>query len=98
MAGISADEKRWRAESDARALAEANVISTDPTRLKAAQTAAKRIAAEQMKQASAIQKVAKTGAKKNATKITTKTRTSKAAPKKSNAKPRTSKSIVRKKK
>ena len=59
MASLSADEKRWRAESDARTLAEANVITGDSTRLKAARAAAKRMAAEQMKYASAMQKVAK---------------------------------------
>lgn len=80
---LSADEKRWRAESDARTLAESNVISTDSARLKAAQAAAKRMAAEQIKQANAIQKVAKTEPKKN----TVKTSTVKAAPSKNLAKP-----------
>ncbi|HBR34522.1 MAG TPA: hypothetical protein DD734_07805 [Firmicutes bacterium] len=77
MASISADEKRWRAESDARALAEANVITGDSARLKAAQAAAKRMAEEQVKQAKSMQKVAKTETKKS----TAKPRTSKAAPK-----------------
>lgn len=101
MASISADEKRWRAESDARALAEANIIQSDSARLKAAQAAAKRMAAEQMKHASAIQKVAKNetnGTKKSTGKSPTKARISRAAPKKSTAKPRASKSTTRKKK
>jgi len=34
------EEKRWRAESDARSLAEAKVIMDDPERVKAARTAA----------------------------------------------------------
>ncbi len=77
---LSADEKRWRAESDARTLAESNVISTDSARLKAAQAAAKRMAVEQERQASSMQKVAKTVSTKSATKTT------KAASKKSTVK------------
>ena len=37
---ISTDEKRWRAESDARALADAIEIQGDPARLAAANKAA----------------------------------------------------------
>ncbi len=43
---ISTDEKRWRAESDARALADAIEIQGDPARL----AAAKKAAAERAKE------------------------------------------------
>ncbi len=59
---ISADEKRWRAEEDARVLAEAEKIKTDQPRLDAAQTAAKRMAEEEAERAKAMRKVA--GSKK----------------------------------
>lgn len=42
----SKDEKRWKAESDARAIANARVISADPQRMKAAIVAAKKMAVE----------------------------------------------------
>lgn len=38
---VSADEKRWRAESDMRTLAEAEEIRKDPKRLAAAKAMAK---------------------------------------------------------
>lgn len=55
---ISADEKRWRAESDARTLAEAETIKQDETRLTEAQTAAKRMADEEAERLKAMRKVA----------------------------------------
>lgn len=51
-------EHEWRAESDANTLAEAKVIAQDTARLKAAQTAAARLADEQKAKAAAMQKVA----------------------------------------
>ncbi len=55
---ISADEKRWRAESDARTLAEAERIKNDRPRLDSAQAAAKRMAEEEAEAAKAMRKVA----------------------------------------
>lgn len=56
---IDAEEKRWQAESDARTLAEANVIREDPERMKAAQGAAKKMAEDEREQANAMSKVAR---------------------------------------
>ena len=56
---LSADEKRWRAEEDARTLAEARVIADDPGRLVGAKRAALRMAEEEKDRASAMNSVAK---------------------------------------
>lgn len=53
----TADEKRWQAESDARTLSEAKIISDDENRLSAAKTAAERLAEEERKRAEALEKV-----------------------------------------
>ena len=63
MPSISADEKRWRAEADAHTLAESEVIKNDQARLTEAKKAAKRMAEEERKKASAMTKVS--GMKKN---------------------------------
>lgn len=55
---ITADERRWRAESDARTLAEAKVIEKDQKRLADARAAAQRMADEQAKEAQAMRTVA----------------------------------------
>jgi hypothetical protein len=55
---MDADEKKWRAESDARTLAEAKVIEKDTTRLEAAQEAAKGLAKELKKDAEAMMSTA----------------------------------------
>ena len=55
----NAEERKWMAESDARTLAEADVIKKDPERLKAASERAAVMAEEQQKAAKAISKVAK---------------------------------------
>lgn len=55
---LTAQDKRWRAEDDARTLATANVIQDDPTRLTAAKRAAIRIAKEEKERANAMRKVA----------------------------------------
>jgi len=54
----SKSEKEWRAERDARTLAEAKVIMADPKRHKAAMEAAARMSAEQMAEAKAMRSVA----------------------------------------
>lgn len=57
MAGIkmSADEKRWRAESDAETMARYQEIISDSARKKAAIAAAKTKASELTKRAQAMQ-------------------------------------------
>ena len=53
------EEKNWRAEADARTLAEAHVIKQDDARLKAAQKAADRLAKEDQKTIDGYKLVAK---------------------------------------
>ncbi len=53
----TADEKRWQAESDARSLSEAKIISDDEKRLAAAKVAAERLAEEERERAEAMEKV-----------------------------------------
>ncbi len=55
---LSAEDKKWRARSDANNLSEAEVIKQDPQRLKAAAEAAKEMADDQMKEAVAMSKIA----------------------------------------
>lgn len=55
---ISEDEKKWRAESDARCIAEAEAIKKDSARMAAAANAAKGMAEEQMDMAKTMAKVA----------------------------------------
>ncbi len=59
-ADISADDKKWKAESDARTLAEAEIIKKDENRVTAAQEAAKRLAEEAKKEAESMADVAST--------------------------------------
>jgi hypothetical protein len=55
---MSAQEKKWQAEEDARTLARAQEIANSPSRLKAAIREAKRLAADTEKQAKAARAVA----------------------------------------
>jgi hypothetical protein len=55
---ITEEEKRWRAEEDARILAEAKVIQSDQQRLEAARAEAQRMADEKQKEAKAMRSVA----------------------------------------
>jgi len=55
---IPAQEKKWRAESDARTMMEHKQIMADPARCKAAVKAAQGMASEQMNQAKAMKAVA----------------------------------------
>lgn len=59
MAKLNADDKRWRAESDASMLAEVEEIQRDRPRLEAAKKAAKRLADEAEKRVQGLKKVAK---------------------------------------
>jgi len=61
---ITAEDKRWEAESDARTLMDSQVISGDKKRLAAAVKAAKRMAAEKDKEAKAMKGIAKRKPKK----------------------------------
>jgi len=55
---MTEDEKRWQAESDARTLANSDVIKADPDRLQAAGTAAEKMAEDELQEAIAMKKVA----------------------------------------
>lgn len=57
---LSADDKKWKAESDARTLSEAEIIKGDKSRLEAAQGAATSLAKESTKEAEAMTDVAST--------------------------------------
>ena len=56
---ISKSESEWEAESDARTIAEAEVIRNDSARLIKAQAAAKRLADEARERAEAMERAAK---------------------------------------
>lgn len=58
---LTVEEKRWQAESDARTLANAKVITNDPARLQAATNAAQQMADEQSKEAKAMRNVSNMG-------------------------------------
>ena len=53
-----ADEAQWAAESDARTLADADSIKSDPARMKKAKQAAKRMAKEETARTDALRKIA----------------------------------------
>lgn len=57
-ASLPEDEKRWRSESDAQTLAEANVINGDGERRRRAAEAAQKMADEKAKDAAAMRNVA----------------------------------------
>ena len=59
MALIRARDKRWQAESDARTLAEAGVITGDRSRLKSAALAAQRLQKKAQDDAVAMRSVAR---------------------------------------
>ena len=56
---MTADDKKWEAEQDARTLMESQVISGDKRRLNAAVKAAKRMAKEKAAESKAMNGVAK---------------------------------------
>jgi len=61
-APLSAQDKEWQAQDDARTLAQARIIYDDPERLIKAQQKAKEMAVEKREEATAMGKVA--GSKK----------------------------------
>lgn len=61
---LTKEEKRWRAESDARTLVEAEVISSDSSRKSAALKELKRMAKEAQEAAGRMKKVANSKNKK----------------------------------
>ncbi len=81
---LSAQEKKWRQEDDARSLARANEIMENKSRYKGAIDAAKRMAIEEEKKTKAMKKVAarKVTAKKKPKKKSTKKKTAKKKTKK----------------
>lgn len=56
---MTALDKKWQAEADARTLADADAIKETPTRMSAARGVAKRLADESQKQADGMKKVAR---------------------------------------
>ena len=58
MSAIDKEQAKWAAESDARSLADAEAIKIDSTRLKKAQTAAKKMAKEETIRIDALRKIA----------------------------------------
>ena len=64
VTAMTAQDRKWEAESDARTLMDSQVISSDKKRLTAAVKAAKRMAAEKEKEARAMKGVAKRKTKK----------------------------------
>ena len=58
-------DKEWKQRDDARTLAEAEKIKTDPARSKGAQVAAKKMLKEQQQETSAIAKIASGKTKSN---------------------------------
>lgn len=65
---LSADEKRWRAESDAETMARYEEIMGDATRRRAAINAARNRAADLNKQAGVMSRVASTRSSKTTSK------------------------------
>jgi len=55
---VSAQDKKWQRESDARTLAEAEIIKSDKKRMNEATKGAKEIAKEKMADAKAMVKIA----------------------------------------
>jgi len=64
MVKMTVQDKKWRAESDAHTLAEAEVIKSDRTRLGAAKREAKSMVTERQEQLNSIKKIAKTTVRK----------------------------------
>ena len=65
MASRTAQDKKWQAESDARTLADANIIILTPARLSRAKKEAAIMATDAKKQAIAMVKVAEVKKKSN---------------------------------
>jgi len=61
---MSAESRRWQAESDARTLIDAETINLDAGRKRRALTEAKKIAAQKKKEMKAAEKVANKKTKK----------------------------------
>lgn len=59
VSNLSKEEKKWRAESDASTLAEAEAIKSDKSRLKAAAAEARKMAKDAENRAKGMKRVAK---------------------------------------
>ncbi len=55
---LTAQDKKWQAESDARTLSEAKIINDDEPRMQSAKVAAEEMAAEERERAEALEDVA----------------------------------------
>ena len=58
MSEMTAEDKKWQAQMDARTLAEAETVKSDEGRLEAATTVAKEMAEEQIQEALSMKRVA----------------------------------------
>jgi len=54
MSAMTADDKKWEAESDARTIVEAAVITGDPARLAAAKKVSKKMSKDKAEEAKAL--------------------------------------------
>ena len=63
MSNTIKSDAQWQKESDARTLAEAERIKSDPTRMKGATSAAKKMVTEQQKEVKHLEKIAKPAAR-----------------------------------
>ena len=86
---MSAEEKKWRAEMDARTLAEADAIRSDPKRKQEASKAAKGLVAEEKQRAKESDKRAKAMGKVAKESGKTKPKASKPKPQRAKPKPPT---------
>lgn len=68
MPQLTASDKQWQAESDARTLSEANTIALSPVRLRDAKRAAKRLAKDAKQSLDGLLKVSKKKTAKRTTK------------------------------
>ncbi len=71
MPDMTASDKKWQAESDARTLSEANTIAISPARLRDAKRAAKRLAKDAKQSLDGLLKVSKKKVNKRTTKRAT---------------------------
>ena len=61
---LTEEQKKWRAETDAYTLSEAEAIKADPDRLELAKKAAEGMLEEQLQKVSGLRKIAKLKEKK----------------------------------
>ena len=64
MVKMTVQDRKWRAQDDARTLEQAEIIKSDRTRLGAAKREAKSMVTERQEQLNSIKKIAKTTVRK----------------------------------